>query len=288
MDLFNVEGIFLTASLISALLNILSAILAFVSARRVALKSAAGKKGNSTVSAGPGGFLGRITLVLTFVTILFLTLTIVFRIIQTGHGPFSNMYEFAVAFAWGIVVMGAIFEWRYRTASVKNIGLIITVLFLIFASVQHAKAEPLVPVLQQSVLLSVHVASAVLAYGIFTIGFGSALLFLIQNRKDSPWFPDKLLLDTISYRSVVIGFPFLTLTIILGALWGDVAWGRYWGWDPKETACLVTWLVYAAYIHARVMRGWRGTRTAILLIIGFAAILLTFFGNYIFTGLHAY
>ena len=96
------------------------------------------------------------------------------------------------------------------------------------------------------------------------------------------------MLDTISYRAVVIGFPFLTLVILLGTLWADIAWGRYWGWDPKETASLVTWLIYAAYIHARVMRGWRGARSALLLIIGFATILLTFFGNYIFSGMHAY
>jgi ABC-type transport system involved in cytochrome c biogenesis permease subunit len=92
----------------------------------------------------------------------------------------------------------------------------------------------------------------------------------------------------MSYQSVVIGFPFLTLTIVLGALWADVAWGRYWGWDPKETASFVTWLFYVAYLHARVIGKWKAIRVSILLIIGFLAILLTFFGNYIFSGLHAY
>jgi ABC-type transport system involved in cytochrome c biogenesis permease subunit len=92
----------------------------------------------------------------------------------------------------------------------------------------------------------------------------------------------------MSYHSVVIGFPFLTLTILLGALWADIAWGRYRGWDPKETASLVTWLLYAAYLHARIMRHWKGTKAAALLLIGFLAVLFTFFGNYIFSGLHAY
>ena len=87
---------------------------------------------------------------------------------------------------------------------------------------------------------------------------------------------------------MVIGFPFLTLAILLGAFWANIAWGRYWGWDPKETASLVTWLIYAAYLHARAVRGWRGIRSAVLIIVGFVAVLLTFFGNYIFTGLHAY
>jgi len=184
--------------------------------------------------------------------------------------------------------MGVIFEWRYKTATVKNMGLIVSLLLLIFAIVQHAKPEPLVPALQQSALLSVHVASAVVAYGVFTIGFGAAILYLVQNSRNSNWLPDKEVFDIISYRSVVIGFPFQTATIVLGAIWADIAWGRYWSWDPKETASLVTWLIYAAYMHARLMRGWKGKKTAILLIAGFAAILLTFFGNYIFSGLHAY
>jgi len=198
------------------------------------------------------------------------------------------MYEFAIAFSWGIIIMGVLFEWRFKTAAAKNVGLFIALLLLIFAIVQHAKPEPLIPALQQSLLLSVHVAAAVVAYGAFTIGFGAATLFLVQHRHQSTWLPDEGTLDSMSYYSVIIGFPFLTLTIILGALWADIAWGRYWGWDPKETASLVTWLLFATYLHARIIRGWRGRNAAIIIIFGFAAILLTFFGNYIFAGLHAY
>jgi cytochrome c-type biogenesis protein CcsB len=219
---------------------------------------------------------------------IFLTLVIIARWARTGHGPFSNMYEFAVAFSWGAVGMGFFFQWRYKTGAFKNIGLFIALLLLIFAVVKYTQPEPLIPALQQSVLLSVHVASAVVAYGTLTIGFGAAILYLIQNRKKSALLPDADILEAVSYQSVMIGFPFLTAVIILGALWADIAWGKYWSWDPKETASLVTWLLYAAYLHARIIGGWRGTRAAALLIIGFAAILLTFFGNYIFTGLHAY
>ena len=92
----------------------------------------------------------------------------------------------------------------------------------------------------------------------------------------------------IVVQAVMIGFPFLTLTIVLGALWAEVAWGRYWGWDPKETASLVTWLIYGGYLHARVVRGWRGERSAALLLVGFAAVLFTYFGNLFFGGLHSY
>jgi cytochrome c-type biogenesis protein CcsB len=226
--------------------------------------------------------------IVAMLAFVFLTLVIITRWIRTGHGPFSNMYEFAVAFAWGAMGMGFFFLWRYKTGAFRNTGLFIALLLLIFAAVKYTEPAPLVPALQQSVLLSVHVASAVVAYGTLTIGFGAAVLFLFQNKKNSPLLPEASILEAVSYQSVMIGFPFLTAVIILGALWADIAWGKYWSWDPKETASLVTWLLYAAYLHARILRGWRGTRAAVLLIIGFSAVLLTFFGNYIFTGLHAY
>jgi cytochrome c-type biogenesis protein CcsB len=95
-------------------------------------------------------------------------------------------------------------------------------------------------------------------------------------------------LEKTSYQAVIIGFPFMTLTIILGSLWAEISWGRYWGWDPKETASLVTWLLYVGYLHARVIRGWRGKKLSILLVVGFCAVLFTFFGNFFFRGLHSY
>jgi cytochrome c-type biogenesis protein CcsB len=227
-------------------------------------------------------------MVLAVLALLLITISLMARIIQTGHGPFSNMYEFSVAFSWGIITMAIYFQWRFKAPAVKVVGLAVAFVLLLFALNLSSKPVPLVPALQQSLLLSVHVACAIIAYGTFTLGFGSAILFLVQNHNPKSWLPTAETLDSMSYHSVVIGFPFLTLTIILGALWADIAWGRYWGWDPKETASLVTWLLYAAYLHARLIRGWRGTKTATLLIIGFAAVLFTFFGNYIFSGLHAY
>ena len=278
------ESFSLYCAMATVVLAIILAVLNFIGRRRSVSRSTEKNKNKKSTR--------KITAVLktTFSTLgfVFLTMVIIARWIETGHGPFSNMYEFAVAFAWGTVLMGFFFQRRYKTGAFLNIGLFIALLLLIFATVKHAQPEPLVPALQQSVLLSVHVASAVVAYGTLTIGFGAAVLFLIQQKRKSTLLPAADVLETVSYQSVIIGFPFLTALIVLGALWADIAWGRYWSWDPKETASLVTWLVYAAYLHARLMRGLRGTKAAMLLIVGFAAILLTFFGNFIFTGMHSY
>jgi len=214
--------------------------------------------------------------------------SLVFRAIATGHGPFSNMYEFSIAFAWGILGAYYWFEHKYHQRMLGLLALPVALGMLLYASTIPADIEPLVPALQNNLLLSVHVATAIVAYGSFTVAFAAAILYLAQPESGRWGLPKPAVLDEIGYRAIVVGFPFLTLVIVLGALWADVAWGRYWGWDPKETASLVTWFIYGAYLHARVMRGWRGRKAAILLIVGFGATLLTYFGNLFFGGLHSY
>jgi len=176
--------------------------------------------------------------------------------------------------------MGLFFQWRYQTPILSTLAVIVALALLIYAYMLPSRPIPLVPALQQSFLLSTYVAAAVIAYGTFTIGFGTAVLYLFQRHRTVSLIPELKILDEISYHTVVIGFPFMALVIILGALWADIAWGRYWGWDPKETASLVTLLLYASYLHARVTRGWRGTKTAILLIVGFCAILISYFTQF--------
>lgn len=281
----DLENASLIVSIAGISLSIIFLLLAFVRQRRLIARGA-GKASRAPDTARPG--INITAAVTVIISLIFITVVIISRAVQTGHGPFSDMYEFALAFSWGIVLTGFIFYWRYRAGSILNISLIIALLLLIFARVQYDPPGSLVPALQQSALLSAHVASAVVAYGTLTIGFVAAVLYLIKNKYPSSWLPDLDVLDNITYRSVIIGFPFLTLVIILGALWADIAWGRYWGWDPKETASLVTWLIYAAYMHTRFVKRWKGVQSSILLIIGFLAIVFTFFGNYIFSGLHVY
>lgn len=268
---------------------VLYIVYAFASRRAVALSGANGQTRVVTASVSGSPELGGYGSTLAWLGFAFLGLSLVLRALTTGHGPFANMYEFSVAFAWGIVGACLYFEWRYRLPALGALVLPLAVAMLWYASTVSAQVQPLVPALQNNLLLTTHVAVAIIAYGTFAVSFGAASLYLLKTHNNAlDWLPDEGLLDEVGYRAVVIGFPFMALVIILGAVWADIAWGRYWSWDPKETASLITWLIYGGYLHARVMRGWRGNRAAVLLLVGFAATLFTYFGNLFFNGLHSY
>lgn len=243
----------------------------------------------SSVSLGSGlDSVGRYATILTVNAFIFLTASLAFRAIAAGHGPFSNMYEFSLAFAWGALLLYLYFEVQYGLRTLSLLVLPVSVGLMTYATTVPSDIQPLVPALQQNLLLTVHVAVAIMAYGAFAIAFGAAVLFLFQRRDTIRWLPQSSVLDEIGHKAVMVGFPAMLLTIVLGAVWADIAWGRYWSWDPKETASLVTWLIYGGYLHARVIRGWRGTGSAGLLILGFGATLFTYYGNLFFGGLHSY
>ena len=226
--------------------------------------------------------------VFTIVALVLLSGSMIARMFSTGHAPFANHYEFAVSFAWGMVLAQVYFEWRYRVRTLALIVLPVILAMLVYASTLSYEAQPLMPALQNSPLLTMHVFAAALAYGAAVVAFAAAVMFLLAPRVKWQGWPKPETLDELGYKAVVVTFPLLTIMIILGAIWANIAWGRYWSWDPKETAALVTWIIYGAYLHARVVRDWRGARSAWLLVLGFAAILFTYFGNLFFGGLHAY
>ena len=218
---------------------------------------------------------------------------------QTGYGyvPLSNMYESLIFFSWTIVLIYLILEFKYHQ---KIIGVFVTPFaFLAIALTSiipgiDAKITPLVPALQSN-WLAIHVITCFLGYASFAVSFGISVLYLIRDEKEGQkegvlrWLPSISILDEINYKSIVIGFPMLTLGIITGAAWAHYAWGTYWSWDPKETWSLITWFIYAAFLHARYTRDWRGRKAAILSIVGFTAVLFTYFGvNYLISGLHSY
>jgi len=243
--------------------------------------------GERAVPAMPAS-LGRWGTILTINAFVFLTGALGFRWIAAGHGPFSNMYEFSLSFVWGTLAAHLYFEFRYGLRSLAILVLPVCLAMLGYAATVSSKIDPLVPALQNSTLLTVHVAVAIAAYGAFALSFAAAVLYLVNRQDRFTWLPRRAMLDEVGYKAVMFAFPMMALVVILGAVWAKVAWGQYWSWDPKETASLVTWLIYGGYLHARVIRGWKGDRSAYLLIIGFGAVLFTYFGNYFFSGLHSY
>jgi cytochrome c-type biogenesis protein CcsB len=214
---------------------------------------------------------------------------------QMGHGriPLTNLYEALIGLSWTTVLLYLYIELRYKTRALGVLLLPIISISMAYASLSptiSSTIDPLIPALQSN-WLTYHVITCFVGYSAFAVSFCSAIVYLFKagRRKDEGFFPSLERLDEITYRMTAIGFLMLSLGIITGAIWANYAWGSYWSWDPKETWSLITWFLYAAVLHARITRGWRGRRMAILSIVGFSCVLFTFLGvNYLLSGLHSY
>jgi cytochrome c-type biogenesis protein CcsB len=187
-----------------------------------------------------------------------------------------------------VLLGGIVFQWRLKAAVFGAGGATIAYALLIYAFTLPSQHSTLPPILQGTILLPLHVSCAIIAYGMFGMGFVSAIFLLIQEKRAAAFLPSVVMLDRAGYLSVLTGLPFMTLVIVLGSIWANTAWGSYWNWDPKETASLVTWLIYVCYLVTRWFCRWRERRSAAILIAGFVAVLVTFFGNLVFAGLHSY
>lgn len=233
--------------------------------------------------------LSRAALGLSFAGWLALGASMLLRAYVVGRGPWGNMFEFSVAFSFSMIGGYLFLQRRYPIRTIGFLPLGVALAILLYASSLPSDIKPLVPALQNAPLLTIHVGMAVLSYGIFATSFAAGVGYLIQGQKDRfAWLPSHRVLDEVAYRAVIIGFPIFATMIILGSWWASIAWSRYWGWDPKETAALVTWLIYAVYLHARNQRSWAGRPAALLLVVGFGMVLVTYSGSLWFSGLHAY
>jgi cytochrome c-type biogenesis protein CcsB len=233
--------------------------------------------------------LSRAATIVTLVAFGALLASLVLRAIVVGRGPYGNLYEFSVAFGASILGGYMLIARRYPIRQIGFIPVGVALGMLLYASSLPSDIAPLVPALQNAPLLTIHVGMAVLSYGIFATAFAAGVGYLVQGTRDRvSWLPTHKTLDEVAYRSVIIGFPIFATMIVLGSWWASIAWSRYWGWDPKETAALVTWLIYAVYLHARNQKRWAGRPAALLLVIGFGMVLVTYSGSLWFTGLHAY
>ncbi len=216
-----------------------------------------------------------------------------------GHAPLSNFYESLIFFAWTIVLLYLLMEWRLKNRSIGVFVMPVAFLIMAYASIApgvNQKIEPLIPALQSNWLTS-HVLTCFMGYAAFTVAFALGMMFLIKNAVDNRSsgtsvfirrLPSEFQMDDLMHSSAVLGFIFLTLGIVTGSVWAHYAWGSYWSWDPKETWSLITWLIYAVMLHARLVRGWRGKRMAIMAIVGFACVLFTYLGVNLLPSLHSY
>ena len=240
---------------------------------------------------------GRIGSIMMLLALFFLFGGVLFRGLSAHRVPWGNMYEFSITGAFavaGAYIFGVI---RYR---LRWLGLPISFAVLLTlgtaVTVLYRPSAPLVPALK-STWLAIHVSAAIISGGVFLLANAVAATYLILDNieKKGPrpaWalrLPTLEALDQLSYRLVAFVFPLWTFAVIAGAIWAESAWGRYWGWDPKETWAFITWVAYAAYLHARGTIGWRGRRAAWLCLFAGS----TFLFNYVYvniwgTGRHTY
>jgi cytochrome c-type biogenesis protein CcsB len=224
------------------------------------------------------------------------SLALVLRTFESGHAPFTNMYESLSFLAWSSVLAYVFIEFKYkvRKAGAYVMLIVVAVMALASSPLMPKEAAPLVPALQ-SYWLWLHVSVTLLGEAFFAVAFITSIMYLVADSREKEGKTKKSSLtserlDSISYRCVAVGFPLFTLGgIVFGMVWAYKAWGSYWSWDPKETWSLITWFVFALYLHTRIVMGWKGRRSAFVAIIGFVAAMFTYFGvNYLIVGLHSY
>jgi cytochrome c-type biogenesis protein CcsB len=233
---------------------------------------------------------GNVAMALTWLAFGLLTAGVVARGIWAGRVPWGNMYEFSISSALGILGVFLFFSLK---RDVRWLGLFVVIPALLTlglaVTVLYTEAAQLVPALK-SYWLIIHVSAAIVCGGAFTVAAGTAGLSLVRDRwSAAAALPSTQRLQTLTYRLLAFAFPLWTFAVISGAIWAENAWGRYWGWDPKETWAFITWVIYAAYLHARSTAGWRGTRATWIAIIGWVSFLINYFGvNLFVTSLHSY
>jgi len=241
---------------------------------------------------------GRMGVALTVLGLLLHGAALVLRGLATDRVPWGNMYEYVM-----ITCLVAVAAWLVllRKHPVRHLSMFVllpnVILMFVGGTWLYSEAAPLQPALQ-SYWLIIHVAAAAASSGVFLVPGVASILYLVKARNESnpdsfasfaAKLPAKEVLDRIAYRTTVFAFPVFTFGVLCGAVWAEAAWGRFWGWDPKETVAFIAWIIYAAYLHSRATAGWRGNRAAIINVVGFAATVFNlFFVNLVTTGLHSY
>ncbi|WP_410656739.1 c-type cytochrome biogenesis protein CcsB [Amycolatopsis sp. lyj-112] len=242
--------------------------------------------------------IGRMGAALLVLAALLHLAAIVLRGLAVHRAPWGNMYEYGMATTFIAVLTWIVILRKFPVRHLTGFLLTpVVILMFINGTMLYTTAAPVQPALQ-SYWLIIHVSAAIIGSGVFLVPGVASVLYLFRSAHDDnpakfPKFGPKLptadVLDRIAYRTTIFAFPVFTFGVLCGAVWAEAAWGRFWGWDPKETVAFVAWVVYAAYLHSRATAGWRGKRAAIINIVGFSATVFNlFFVNLVTSGLHSY
>lgn len=217
------------------------------------------------------------------------TLYSAWRGVSAGRLPLANQFEFASGFAWACAVLGMAMYARFRQKWVMTASMPAAFLVISYAAFQPMEIKELMPALR-STWFGLHIGSAIFSYAAFAIAGGLGVFYLVQSAKGADESSAAMRqVDYMGYRMACLGFLLLTVVILSGAIWAEQAWSRWWSWDPKETWALITWIIYAVYLHQRLRLNWQGRRMAIIAIAALVCVLFTFAGvNILLPGLHSY
>ncbi|MDT7724287.1 MAG: hypothetical protein QOI21_863 [Actinomycetota bacterium] len=253
------------------------------------------------VTPSPGGRaerIGKMGAALLVLGVLMHLAALVLRGLATSRVPWGNMYEYGMAVTFVAMATWLVVIKKFEVRHLSGFMLLpVVILMFINGTLLYTIAAPVQPALQ-SYWLVIHVSAAATSAGLFLVPGVASVLYLFRSahERDSAKFPRfaaKLpsadVLDRIAYRTTIIAFPIFTFGVLCGAIWAEAAWGRFWGWDPKETVAFIAWVIYAAFLHSRATAGWRGTRAAVINVVGLSATVFNlFFINLVTTGLHSY
>jgi cytochrome c-type biogenesis protein CcsB len=249
-------------------------------------------------AGGPAERIGKMGASLLVLGVLLHFTALLLRGLATHRAPWGNMYEYGMAATFIAMATWLVVIKKFDVRHLSGFMLLpVVILMFINGTMLYTIAAPVQPALQ-SYWMVIHVSAAASSAGLFMVPGVASVLYLFRSayERDSAKFPrfgPKLpsadILDRIAYRTTIIAFPVFTFGVLCGAIWAESAWGRFWGWDPKETVAFIAWVIYAAFLHSRATAGWRGTRAAVINVLGFAATVFNlFFINLVTTGLHSY
>ncbi len=221
----------------------------------------------------------RVSTYLLILALIFHTIVLVLRMMETGHAPIARRFETLLFFSWSIAILNTILLFRYKLRTTDTLTIPVIFLALLLAAFSDSGVYPL-PLALKTWWFEIHVVTSFFAYALFTLAAAAGTIYLFKEKNGSS--AELGIYQNITYRSILWGFTFFSGSMLLGAIWGYLAWGSYWLWESKSAASLLLWFYYVGVLHTRMVKGWRGKTVSVMAIIGFGLVMFTYLGVSIF------